>query len=138
MPVKAVLEQNKSLKTRDDSTYIISGNVNIVKEKKEALHLELEIKNGTKDTELELPYLFYPGYTVKLEYNNNVTKLSTLESERGFIKITLPEDIETGKITVDYTATLLEKAAYIISLISLIIFIIYVIYYVVCVIYYIV
>ena len=39
--------------------------------------------------------------------------------------INLPEDIETGKITVDYTATVLEKTAYAISAISIVGFTVY-------------
>ena len=45
------------------------------------------------------------------------------------MKITIPEDIEEGNIVVDYTATTLEKASYIISGIAVIGFIVYIIYY---------
>ena len=127
MPKKALYNQFGYLETRKDNTEVISGNVNIVSENKEALHLEIEIKNAKKDTKLELPYLFYPGYTITLEYNGKATKIDYYESEYGFVAINLPEDIETGKITVDYTATVLEKTAYAISAISIVGFIVYVI-----------
>lgn len=127
MPKKALYNQFGYLETRKDNTEVISGNVNIVSENKEALHLEIEIENAKKDTKLELPYLFYPGYTITLEYNGKATKIDYYESEYGFVAINLPEDIETGKITVDYTATVLEKTAYAISAISIVGFIVYVI-----------
>ena len=127
MPKDALYNQFGYLEDRKDNTEVISGNVDIVSENKEALHLEIEIENAKKDTKLELPYLFYPGYTITLEYNGKATEIDYYESEYGFVAINLPEDIETGKITVDYTATVLEKTAYAISVISVIGFIVYVV-----------
>lgn len=129
MPKKALRHQFNYLKTREDNTAIVSGNVNIVNENKEALHMEIEIEDAEKDTQLELPFLYYPGYTITLENGENVVKLEYYESEYGFMQISLPEDIEKGKITVDYTATILEKTAYAISGISIIVFIVYVIWF---------
>ena len=102
-------------------------NVNIINETKDALQLEIQIENAKKDTKLELPYLFYPGYTITLEYNGKTNEIDYYESEYGFVAISLPEEIETGKITVDYTATVLEKTAYAISAISIVGFIVYVV-----------
>lgn len=127
LPEKAINEQRGYLKDRTNDTYVISGEAEIFNEIKEDLHLELELRNVKKDTELELPYLYYPGYTVILQYNNNEIQLDTKESDYGFVKITIPENISEGKITVDYTATILDKAAYIISGIALVGFVIYVI-----------
>ena len=129
MPEKALREQLGYLQTRGDNTIIVSGNTNIVNENKEALHMEIEIENAERDTQLEIPYLFYPGYTITLEYDGKVVELDYFESEYGFIQISLPDDIGTGKITVDYTATILEKTAYAISGISIIVFIVYVIWF---------
>lgn len=129
MPVNSIINQWGYLKERDDTTAIVSGMVDIIKETKDALHLELEIKDGIKETELELPFLFYPGYTVILEYNDQKIELETFESDYGFLSIKLPENVENGKITVDYTATVLDKVAYIISFVSIVCFIIYVIYF---------
>lgn len=129
MPVNSIINQWGYLNERDNTTAIMSGSVNITNETKDALHLELEIEDGIKETELELPFLFYPGYTVILEYNNQKIELETFESEYGFLSIKLPENVENGKITVDYTATVLDKVAYIISFVSIVCFIIYVIYF---------
>ena len=128
MPVKALIEQNNYLKERtNDDVYVLSGNVEIVNQNKYALHMEFEVKNADMGTQLELPYLFYPGYDVILQYNDKEVDLEITESENGFIQVVIPEDIESGKITVDYNATILDKVAYAISGVSIIIFIIYVI-----------
>lgn len=127
LPEKAVKEQRGYLQTRNNETCIVSGKAEIVNENKDALHLEIEIKNANKNTELELPYLYYPGYTVILQYNNKEINLDTVESDYGFVKITIPEDVSEGKITVDYTATLLDKLAYIISGVSLLGFVAYIV-----------
>ena len=115
------------LQTREDNTVIVSGNVNILNENKEALHMEIELENAEKDTQLELPFLFYPGFSITLENGENVIELEYCESEYGFIQIKIPENIENGKIIVDYTAAVLEKTAYVISGMSIIAFIVYVV-----------
>ncbi len=127
LPQKAIVEQRGYLETRTNETYVISGEAEILSENKEDLHLEIELKNATKDTELELPYLFYPGYRVVLQTGDKEIELETMESDYGFLEVTIPEDIAEGKITVDYTATTLDKAAYIISGVSLVGFVVYVI-----------
>ena len=57
MPKKALYNQFGYLETRKDNTEVISGNVNIVSENKEALHLEIEIENAKKI--LNLNYHIY-------------------------------------------------------------------------------
>ena len=127
MPTKALLQQRKYLFIRGDNTIVISGEATIENENKDTLHLEMDIKEASKGTELELPYLFYPGYTVKLQYEDKEIRLETTESDNGLIKIQLPDDIEQVKIIVDYTATTLDKVAYIISPIGMIGFVVYVV-----------
>ena len=129
LPLNSLVKQFGYMKTREDTVYILSGKAQINDENKDALHLEFDISEATRGTELELPYIFYPGYDVTLEYNGNEAKLETYESDNGFVKIVIPEDIEKGKIIVDYTATILDKASYVLSGISLIAFIVYVILY---------
>lgn len=129
MPAKALFQQRKYLITRENNTVVLSGQATIENENKDALHLDMEIKDASEGTELELPYLFYPGYTVILQDENTETTLETTESDYGFLKIVIPEEVEEGKIIVDYTATTLDKVAYIISPIGMIGFAVYVIIY---------
>lgn len=127
MPYNAIMKQNSYLTVREDNTLVLSGKATIENEEKEAFHLEFEIEDARKNTELELPFLYYPGYTVILEYGDTSIELETIESINGFVEIIIPEDIESGKITVEYTGTTLEKSAYILSGIALIVFVIYVV-----------
>lgn len=128
MPLNALVKQRNYLTTRGDKTLVLSGSAKIEDEEKDALHIDMTIRNAEKDTRLELPYLFYPGYTVIMEENGKKINLQTTESENGFVQIVIPEYVEEAKIVVDYTATTLEKVAYIISGISIVCFIAYVAY----------
>ena len=129
LPTKALIEQSGYLHTRTDKIYILSGNAKIINEDKKVLHLEVELQNVEKGTELELPYLFYPGYTIKLQTNNLEYELEYEESQYGFIKVIIPNEIKEAKVIVDYTATVLDKASYILSGISFVLFIGYIIYF---------
>lgn len=129
MPYDALVKQRDYLLVRTDKTYLLNGKAEIENEYKDGLHLELDIKESTQGTEIELPYLYYPGYTVKLINNNVQTYLESSESENGFVKIVIPDNINEGKIIVDYTGTVLEKSAYIVSGISVFIFAVYIIYF---------
>ena len=85
--------------------------------KKESEHLDTQ--NGIT---LELPYIYYLGYTVEIETNGKIQKLETFESENGFVAICLPNSVfSTGDevtVTVEYTGTILTRITYIISILS--------------------
>ena len=130
MPLKALKEQRGYLYTRTDETYVINGEAIISNEEKYGLKMKISLEKAKEGTKLELPYLFYPGYTVKLlEKSSAETIINTSESENGFLQITIPHDIENAEITVNYTGTTIEKTAYIGSGISVILFICYIIYF---------
>lgn len=126
LPMKAAYEQMGYLLLREDKVCIKQGNAIISDENKYALELDFKINSASKGTILELPYLYYPGYSVKLYCNDSEIDLTTSESDKGFVQITIPEDITQGKIHCKYTGTILEKTGYIISAIALIGFAIYV------------
>lgn len=128
MPVNALFLQNTYMQDREERTYVLNGNVEIIKEEKKEFSDIIEIKNATKNTEIEFPYLFYIGYEAELESDNKTTKLELKESENGFLSCTLPDDINDGTIKVKYVSTKLTYASYTISLVSFIIFIAYIIY----------
>ena len=85
--------------------------------KKESEHLDTQ--NGIT---LELPYIYYLGYTVKIDTNGKIQKLETFESENGFVAICLPNSIfsmgDEVTVTVEYTATTLMEITYIVSILS--------------------
>ena len=110
---------------RENRVYVLDGNATIINEKKEDLQLEFDIENYKANTILELPYIYYLGYTVTTEQNE---KIQVFESDNGMLAIKLDENIESAHITVKYTGTIIEKVSYLISAISIITFIGYVIY----------
>ena len=114
---------------RGDNTVVLDGEVEYLQEEKNNLHLKIELENASAGTVLELPYLYYPGYRVILQSGDTEYNLDTEESQYGMMCITIPEDMDEGTISVDYTATSLDKASYIISGISLISFIGYIIWF---------
>ena len=128
LPLKAGIQQSGYLLTREDRVYVLQGNAEILDENKYALTMSFNIKQVSQDTILELPYLYYPGYTVELHIGDNKEELEITESDMGFLQVTIPENIEEGTITVNYTGTIVEKVAYAVSAISLIGFIAYIIY----------
>lgn len=121
-----VKELGKSyLDYRENRVYVLDGNSTITNEKKKGLQLEFDIENYKANTILELPYIYYLGYTVTTEQNE---KIQMFESDNGMLAIKLDENIESAHITVKYTGTTIEKVSYLISAISIITFIGYVIY----------
>ena len=127
LPYKAYTKINQYLNERKDKVYLIKGEITIKNEQKEGLHLSFDIENSKKAV-LELPYLFYPGYTAEIADGTNTQLLKITESDNGFLQIEIPENFKNGTITVKYTGTILEKTSYVVSLISIVIFIIYIVY----------
>ena len=123
LPINASNVQSTYLNDREDRVYVLSGQADIINEQKHGLHLEFDVSNAIKGTELELPYIYYLGYDVKINDKN----IDTYESNNGFVTIKIPEDLESAHIVVQYKGTILEKVSYVISLIALIGFIIYII-----------
>ena len=126
LPIKA---DYTYIENREDKVYILSGESSIINEQKSKLELEFTIKDTKAGTVLELPYIYYIGYEATMNINNNIIKLTTFESENGFVAIQIPEDIKEAKIAVSYIGTIAEKIAYIISAIAFILFIIYIVIY---------
>ena len=128
LPYNALIRQFGYTNEREDRIYILSGDVSVYDEQKSGLNFSCYLLEGIEGTNIELPYIFYPGYTVILKEKDNSKILNTFESDNGFLTIQLPQDINKAYLTVEYTGTTLEKASYCISAISLIGFIGYIIY----------
>ena len=128
LPRKASKEQTTYLLTRTDEVYVLDGKCKIANMNKENLILDFEIENAQENSILELPYLYYLGYTAKIESKDGKEyKIETFESDNGFVAIKIPEDIENGKVHVKYEGTAIEKISYVVSGLSTITTIIYVI-----------
>ena len=117
---------NSYLDHRENRVYVLNGNATIINEKKEDLLLEFDIEDYKANTILELPYIYYLGYTVTTEQNE---KIQTFESDNGMLAIKLDENVDSAHISVEYTGTKIEKVLYVISAISVITFMGYLFYY---------
>lgn len=72
------------------------------------------ISNTLEDSSIELPYIYYKGYTCKI----NDQKIDVIESENGMVSIEIPKGTE-GSLSIKYTGT---KCLYISLLISMLTF----------------
>lgn len=117
---------NTYLIEREDRIYILSGNSTIINEEKEGLTLTAKLKNSTEGAILEFPFLYYPGYKVFINYNEETKVYNAFETDNGFVGVKLLEDMDYANIEVKYVGTVVTYISYIISFISLIIFIIYI------------
>lgn len=119
LPSKA-FENRKYLENRSQNVEILSGNAQIENQNKKNSNMNFDINFILEETKLELPYIYYLGYEVTLKTNDSETKLSTYETENGFIGITVPI-LEKGNIEVKYTGTFIMKLTTFISLIGILI-----------------
>ena len=108
LPSKA-FNNRKYIEDREDVP-IAYNNQTISNYEKNGLTMKFDME-GTG--EVELPYIYYIGYCVRV----NGVKVKTKESDNGFIKINVTE--EKSSITVDYEGSTLMKISLIISIISL-------------------
>lgn len=72
------------LKSHDMKPRILKGNGMIQYAKKEGTHLDFSVQIE-KDSIIELPYIYYPGYIIKANYK----KVSSFETENGLLGIKL-------------------------------------------------
>lgn len=101
LPSKA-FENRSYIETRENKVYVIKGKVDITNEEKNNTNLKFDIENIEDGTVLELPYIYYLGYQVKLkkEDGENIL-LKTEESDKGFVQVKVP-NIKKGKVDVSY------------------------------------
>ncbi len=100
-----------------DRKDIVSNNQNLeyTYEKKDNV-LTIDFKNNAMDTNLELPFIYYKGYSAYID--NNILK--TYESDNGLVGIIIDNKYKEGRIKILYKGTLIQKVTLYISIISLI------------------
>jgi len=126
LPSKA-FENLDYIKTRENKVYVLDENAKIQNEQKSGTSMSFEILNENTDTILELPYIYYSGYTVILENNNTEKELKTYESEKGFVEVHLEESVEAGTIKVEYTGTNIMKISIAVSILAFTVMVVYII-----------
>ena len=122
LPTKA-FEHMDYIISREDKAIVIEENANIENEEKQGTNLKFTLKDANEGAKIELPYIYYAGYSVKI---NGVDKtLNIQESENGFVQIELDKSLENAEVIVSYDGTIAMKISAIISFVSIIAFIIY-------------
>lgn len=111
LPQKA-LRNRAYIETRGNNVIVLEGNTAIEDTHKEKTKLMFKVNKVQENTKLELPYIFYLGYSAKIEkQDGSVEDLKIEESDNGFCMITV-QDASEGKISVSYTGTTLMKISY--------------------------
>lgn len=118
LPCKA-FENRNYIETRTDEVIILSGNAQIDEQIKQNTSLSCTISNVTEETQIELPYIYYLGYTVTIEQNGEITRLKTYETDNGFVGVTIPI-LEKANLQVKYEGTILMKISAVTSIFGLI------------------
>ena len=132
MPYKALVLQNTYVLEREDKTYVLNGNTEIIEENKNNLNDVIKIHNAKKGDILEFPYYYYVGYELKIETEQGKENTYTLiESDNGYLSYVFDEDMENATITISYKGTIIQKISYMISAVSVILFAVYVIFYII-------
>lgn len=107
--------------TRESGIIALAGNCEIQKETKIGTYLSAQIATNDEKAQLELPFIYYPGYTVRLDG----IIMHTFETENGFLGCNI-ESNETGKLEIEYTGTKIMNVSKILSCIAFLMYLIYV------------
>ena len=91
--------------------------------------IEFEYKASEYDMQLNIPLIYYKGYSAKIEKENGeIEKLEVSKNEEnGFVLVKGNKEL-SGKITVKYSLTVIQIISYIISGISFILLILLITY----------
>ena len=121
LPVKAY-NNRFYIATREKALYVLEGKALIENESKNGSKFVADIKTlDSEYTIFELPYIYYPGYEVRLDG----MIIDTFETENGFIGFVMSKK-DTAHLEVNYVGTKLMRVSLIVSLVSCFVFAIYV------------
>lgn len=108
--------------SREDSIYVLEGKAVIENEQKSNSNLSADLQTFDSEyTIFELPYIYYPGYEVRLDG----MIAESFQTQNGFLGIVMGKD-DTAELSVTYNGTEIMKLFAFISSISLICFCIYI------------
>lgn len=113
LPVKAY-ENRFYIASREQGIYVLEGKAIVEKENKNGSNYTANVKTlDAEYTIFELPYIYYPGYTITLDS----IKLEDFETKNGFLGFVLGKD-DSGRIEVEYTGTFVMKLSMFITIAS--------------------
>lgn len=127
---KEYLPEGTELEELNDCTlYNIADKDNKINFNQVGNKITFKYEKSEKDMKINIPLLYYKGYTAKIEKENGeIVKLETSKNkENGFVLVTGDKDL-SGTVTVKYSMTIIQIVSYIVSSISFIGLIVYIIY----------
>ena len=129
MPSKTYIALYKNQeRVKGDNVFILEGEALIESENKNELIYDIKLSGIKENTSIEVPFLYYKGYSAYIENEKNGRKeIDVKESDYGFLKIDIPNEYENGMIKVEYKTPITYYIVYIISFVTLIGFIIYIV-----------
>ena len=129
MPSKTYIALYKNQeRVKGDNVFILEGEALIESENKNELIYDIKLSDIKENTSIEVPFLYYKGYSAYIENEKNGRKeIDVKESDYGFLKIDIPNEYENGMIKVEYKTPITYYIVYIISFVTLIGFIIYIV-----------
>ena len=122
LPIKA-LKNFQYLQNRKNEILVLSGNTEISEQNKNGTKMTAVISNTLEDSVVELPYIYYKGYTCKI----NGKKMDIIESENGMVSVKIPKGIE-GSLNIKYTGTKCLYVSLAISILTCFVFVFYIAY----------
>ena len=117
LPKKA-LNNTGYIEKRYDEPIILDskGSIAISDFKKENTNTYFVVSDAKKGDIIELPYIYYLGYRVKV----NGKEINTFESENGFVAFKFDEDIDHAEVNTRYLGTNFMLISYLISFATLV------------------
>lgn len=89
--------------------------------KRENNKLIIDFNNNNSKTFLELPFVYYKGYSTYINRN----KVNNYMTPNGLLGMTINKKYPNGKIEIFYEGTIIQKVSLLISLISLITYVLF-------------
>lgn len=106
---------------RENTIEVLKGSAQIQSLEKNGQKINSKIEIFKDNTILEFPYIYYPGYKIKI----NNEEIKSFESPNGFLAISLNK-LNESIIEVNYEETILMKTSKVMSIIGIILFIMYI------------
>ena len=113
LPSKA-FQNMEYVVNRSNEPVVLEGKANISQVEKMGSKMSMLVQNS-QGAVIELPYIYYIGYSVILENNGNRQVLKTKESNKGFLQVEVPDTAMEVNLYVKYTGTLGMKTSYLVS-----------------------
>jgi hypothetical protein len=92
--------------------------------------IEFYYDDTENEMTIHIPFAYYTGYIAYIEEENGEkTKLNVVEDEETKNVIISSDEIKTGRITVEYKMTIIQRISYLITWVTMILLVIYIFYY---------